>query len=230
MTLASVATPALERLRSRIRTGQLGVPLSPLTLDAEGLPTALSTLDRPALLAILDAVLAERAASRGPAVELVWTGPEGRFSAARDTAVVVQSLFAQAQTRILIAGFRFDHGSQLLSELHRALHERGVSCQLFGDEGETEEFVTRNWPFGPPFPDLFSFRPNAGTFASLHAKCVVVDGRSALVTSANFTDRGQNRNIEVGALVEDASFAVALERQFQGAVSLGAFAAIASGS
>jgi len=53
-----------------------------------------------------------------------------------------------------------------------------------------------------------------GIFASLHAKCVVVDGRHALVTSANSTDRGQTRNLEVGILVEDPSFATTLEAQF----------------
>lgn len=224
MTLATIPTPVLDRLRSRVQAGQLAVPLSPLTLDTESLPASLAPLDRAALLSVLDAVLAERASPRGPSVELVWTGPEGRFSAARDTAVVVQSLFARAQTRILIAGFRFDHGSRLLAELHRALRDRAVTCQLFGDEGESEEFLKRNWPFGPPFPELFSFRSTEGRFASLHAKCVVVDGQCALVTSANFTDRGQNRNIEVGALVEDLRFASALERQFQGAISLDAFA------
>ena len=56
--------------------------------------------------------------------------------------------------------------------------------------------------------------PAEGIFASLHAKCVVVDGRHALVTSANSTDRGQTRNLEVGILVEDPSFATTLEAQF----------------
>ncbi len=32
----------------------------------------------------------------------------------------------------------------------------------------------------------------------LHARCVVVDRARAFVSSANFTQRGQERNIEVG--------------------------------
>ena len=36
---------------------------------------------------------------------------------------------------------------------------------------------------------------------SLHAKCVVVDRSTALVTSANFTEAAQHRNIEAGLLI-----------------------------
>jgi phosphatidylserine/phosphatidylglycerophosphate/cardiolipin synthase-like enzyme len=56
-------------------------------------------------------------------------------------------------------------------------------------------------------------------YASLHAKCVVVDERWSLVGSANFTDRAQTRNIEVGALLDDPLFAQALLGQFRGAVA-----------
>lgn len=58
--------------------------------------------------------------------------------------------------------------------------------------------------------------PEEHVFASLHAKCVVVDERWVLVTSANFTDRGQTRNVEVGVLLDDAGFAGVLEAQFVG--------------
>ena len=42
-------------------------------------------------------------------------------------------------------------------------------------------------------------------YASLHAKCVVVDGAQTFISSANFTQRAQERNIEVGVLIEDAA-------------------------
>ena len=53
----------------------------------------------------------------------------------------------------------------------------------------------------------------------------LVDGRRALVGSANFTDRGHARNIEAGVLVEDARFAEELVRQFHDAVGAGLFVA-----
>ncbi len=51
--------------------------------------------------------------------------------------------------------------------------------------------------------------------ASLHAKCVVVDRRWAFVTSANFTEAAQERNIEAGVLLEHARLAETLAGQFE---------------
>lgn len=50
-------------------------------------------------------------------------------------------------------------------------------------------------------------------FVSLHAKCVVVDEHEVLLTSANFTNRGQTRNIELGVRIEDPGFATAVAAQ-----------------
>jgi phosphatidylserine/phosphatidylglycerophosphate/cardiolipin synthase-like enzyme len=80
-------------------------------------------------------------------------------------------------------------------------------------------FLSENWPFGPPFPTLHcdrrALRPGRGReYCSLHAKCVSVDGERSFLSSANFTMRGHERNIEVGVLLHDATFASQLERQW----------------
>jgi phosphatidylserine/phosphatidylglycerophosphate/cardiolipin synthase-like enzyme len=53
-------------------------------------------------------------------------------------------------------------------------------------------FLREIWVFGAPWPDVFydSRQTADREFVSLHAKCVVVDEREALLTSANFTSRG----------------------------------------
>jgi phosphatidylserine/phosphatidylglycerophosphate/cardiolipin synthase-like enzyme len=50
---------------------------------------------------------------------------------------------------------------------------------------------------------------------SLHAKCVVVDERWAFVTSANFTEAAQERNIEAGVLLDHPKLAEALAARFR---------------
>lgn len=62
---------------------------------------------------------------------------------------------------------------------------------------------------------------NQGSLVSLHAKCVVVDHRLSLITSANFTDRGQTRNFEAGVEIEDEAFALSLARQWQNLIDEG---------
>jgi hypothetical protein len=163
--------------------GRLAFPLSRLGLQGEGLEglvsqlAALNALTRDGAVAVVTAVLAERGSQPMPP-ELVWTGPEARQSGARDTAVVLAELFGRARSRVLLAGFAFDHASEVLRPLSEALR-RGVTCRLYADAGVAGEFIKEHWPFGPPFPDVFGFVPEEGVFASLHAKCVVVDGRRA---------------------------------------------------
>lgn len=81
-------------------------------------------------------------------------------------------------------------------------------------------FRDLHWPFQGPGPDLF-YDPRTAdqkTFASLHAKCLIVDDEHVLITSANFTGRGQDRNIEVGVVIHDKGYAAALERQWNNLV------------
>ena len=48
----------------------------------------------------------------------------------------------------------------------------------------------------------------------MHAKCIVIDGREAFVTSANFTEAAQERNIELGLLVKSPPIAEQIENHF----------------
>ncbi len=242
--LTEVLVADLEAMVEAIRRGELSVPITKAALAAAGLSHLhgrLSILDgfgpHETSAAVL-AVIAERRVRSSQRVELVWTGPEPLGSASRDTAVVVQELFAGAQKDVLVAGIYFDHAQDILAPLHAGMRDRGVRAEIFLDiPGESptvdgigafaaqegEAFLRRNWPFGEPRPTLY-YDPRTAdprVYVSLHAKCIVVDEHTALVTSANFTSRGQTRNIEVGALIHDDAFAAALVRQWRGAVDAG---------
>lgn len=54
-----------------------------------------------------------------------------------------------------------------------------------------------------------------GALASLHGKCAVIDERAVLVSSANITERDQERNVEAGLLVRDAQIASRLAAHFR---------------
>lgn len=176
-------------------------------------------------------------------VELVWTGPEVGPVASRDTAVVVRELFDRAKHSVLVAGFAVYKGRQVFDRLAANMaHNPNLEVRMFlnvtrghGD-GRTEteivaefrrRFVANHWT-GVRTPDLYydpralSVEPNSK--AVLHAKCIVVDERWSFVTSANFTEAAQERNIEVGLLVEDTSLANALALQFTGLARIGALA------
>jgi phosphatidylserine/phosphatidylglycerophosphate/cardiolipin synthase-like enzyme len=78
------------------------------------------------------------------------------------------------------------------------------------------------WPFDSHLTIYFDPRTaDKKSFASLHAKCVIVDCAQVLVTSANFTGRGNDRNIEVGVVIRDAAYAKALETQWNNLIQSG---------
>jgi phosphatidylserine/phosphatidylglycerophosphate/cardiolipin synthase-like enzyme len=62
--------------------------------------------------------------------------------------------------------------------------------------------------------------------ACLHAKCVIVDAHHVFVSSANFTEAAQQRNIEVGLLVRSLRLAKQLTDHFDTLVGSGALVRI----
>jgi phosphatidylserine/phosphatidylglycerophosphate/cardiolipin synthase-like enzyme len=79
------------------------------------------------------------------------------------------------------------------------------------------------WP-GKRMPRVF-YDPRALELgpkrACMHAKCVVIDETAAFLTSANFTEAAQERNVEVGLLSHNARVATALVRDFDAMVGTG---------
>lgn len=245
MSVASLSTADVRKLRDLVAVHAISYPLTEASLHASGfgalalgLVAELPFESRASVVHALDLVLVERAAAEKPPLELVWTGPDATVPQTRDTAIALCELFERAKQRVIVAGYVFSHGKAILQPLHAALL-RGVEARFFLDlpgtasseeaipsfaAGCVAHFVERNWPFGPPYPDFFydprTARP--GPEVLLHAKCAVVDGRYALVTSANFTGAGQTRHIEVGVLIDDVQFAGRLEGHFNALVGQGA--------
>jgi phosphatidylserine/phosphatidylglycerophosphate/cardiolipin synthase-like enzyme len=192
---------------------------------------------RPAHLALLLETISRTRKQRPPGsdlVELVCTGPETRWAAFRDTGVVVRELFAAAREQVLVVGYAVYRGKEVFRVLAGRMAELpGLKVRLFLDvqRGRPDtsldsevvarfghRFRTREWP-GQHLPELYydprSLERDRTKRASLHAKCVVIDRRVALVSSANFTEAAQVRNIEVGALVHSARFAAELAEHFE---------------
>ncbi len=160
-------------------------------------------------------------------IELVTTGPEAGTVTNRDTQVVVQELFRNAKHSVLVAGYELYQAAPVFRTLaDRMAEQTRPSVRMFlnvkrplGDTSTNSELIaafahrfrTQHWPADRALPEIYfdprSLAIDAKQRAVLHAKCVVVDGRTAFVSSANFTAAAQERNIEVGVLVRSASVA-----------------------
>ncbi|WP_417730836.1 DISARM system phospholipase D-like protein DrmC [Rosistilla oblonga] len=175
----------------------------------------------------------------GSSFDLVLSGPDVIGSPTRDTQAVMQSLLAEAKYEVLLVGYVIHNAENLFRPLaNRMKNDSSLKVQLCLDlkrkwndpraDGEiiTEfaiEFAHSHWPWNPHpsvFYDPRSLDHSGTTRSSLHAKCIVVDRKIALVTSANFTEAAQQRNIEAGVLVRDANFAERIVKYFHGLLEL----------
>ena len=190
---------------------------------------------------VLRSFMAGKGRSQSPAeiIDVVVSGPDAT-STARDTRVVMRQMFSSAQHRVLVVGFAIHQGK----DIFRALGERLDSCDeleatlcvdvrrdLSNTSHEAQiiarfarNLVENEWP-GQRLPQVFydprSLTSSGPTRSALHSKCVVVDGGEALVTSANFTEAAQERNIELGLLVRSSEVARQVEDHFYSLIQNG---------
>ena len=165
--------------------------------------------------------------------DLVWTNPAGAGAHSRDTSVVVQELFAQAQRDVLVSTFvvqnaktvfkpladRMDAVPDLRARIFLHIERKGRDTTLESELlREFSAQFRREWP-GKRLPEVF-YGPRGLAMASSeratwHAKCVVIDDDVAFVTSANFTERAQARNVEAGVLLRGPHVLQQLRAQFE---------------
>jgi phosphatidylserine/phosphatidylglycerophosphate/cardiolipin synthase-like enzyme len=191
---------------------------------------------------VLGAIVDERRASQSAAVELelVVTGPDVR-ERARDTAVVVEQLFGEAKASVLVVGFALYDGSlifrRLAERLDASLGLETTLCLDISRRGTdttkdsdviaryAHEFRQRHWS-GNRLPNIY-FDPrglmmDAKQRAVLHAKCIVIDGQTALVTSANPTPAAYTKNIELGIVVRGGPIPAQIASHFSSLIDTGA--------
>lgn len=242
-----MSSASLRAIAQALRAGQLGSPLSKLALRRVApscSDTAADELTRlsadgmkPAHLALLVDSFADAIESRlSTGAELVWTGPETVVAHSRDTAVVLSQLFASAQRSIIVSTFVVHQPEVVFQPLAaRMAQVPDLRVQLFVHVGR-ERHDTRHeseilrefagelrtgWP-GATRPTLYydprSLSQNLAEKATWHAKVVVVDEVTSFVTSANFTEWAQQRNVEAGVLIHNAAFGRQLCQQFESLV------------
>lgn len=143
------------------------------------------------------------ATSRQPTVTPVWTGPEPTNHQHRLTVAVVADLVAEAREEIVLASYATYPSDDVIVALDRAVRERDVRLTLLLERPQDNPHFT-----GPSDPLAgvsaarlcwpASSRPSG---ASMHAKVLVIDRRTALVGSANLTGTAFTKNLECGLLV-----------------------------
>jgi len=168
-------------------------------------------------------------------IDLVTSGPEADGVTNRETAVVVREMFKHASKSVLVVGYAVFQGQQVFEALAKRMESHpDLDVKFFlniarpdGDRNKStvlvsrfmQRFKSKQWPANCRLPEIYfdprSVADDAPVRSSLHAKCVVVDREQVFVSSANFTEAGQFRNIEVGLRIEQPSLAEKLILHFE---------------
>ena len=189
---------------------------------------------------VIDAVLADREGSfpLSHALDLVISGPDLPGVPMGDTAASMHTLVSTAMESVILVGYAVYHGKSIFKHLAVRMDEHPELDVKFllnlprppGNTSDTGtvareflcDFKDKQWP-GKRLPAIYydprSLESDPGKRASLHAKCVIIDRREALITSANFTDAAQSRNVEVGLCLKQAEMIDRLVAYFEALIA-----------
>lgn len=142
------------------------------------------------------ALATARSYPRPRPAQVVVSGPMSASIPARLTSGVAVEVIRSADTSLLIASFAAHGARDVVTEIGRAVG-RGVHVDLL-----LEESTQASAAFAA-LPDEVHVWHRAETSGVLHAKLVVADRHTALLGSANLTDRALSDNIELGVVLRD---------------------------
>ena len=225
--IRSLPVGALESLAQALKAGRLRPPYTAFTVAEwapqairESLASELLSLEAlgftTATLAITLEALAEESAARQRAIDqiqLVWTSPDEEGPHVRDTSVVVAQLLSEARESLWISTYSIFNGRDVFQPIDEAWSLRPeLEVVLIlnvppGEDAAVEKYARTFWKYHWPwakkpavFYDPRGPEKTTDSPACQHAKCILVDGTTAFITSANFTESAHERNIELGVL------------------------------
>ncbi|MFI7317593.1 DISARM system phospholipase D-like protein DrmC [Streptomyces venezuelae] len=137
--------------------------------------------------------------------QLVVSGPVSAAVSLRLTSSVVIDVIRAAHESLLVVSFAAYGVENVVEEIRRAarrgvrvdiLLERSTAAARVFEPLDGKVHVTQ-WDRSQQLPSAGS----GGPAGSLHAKLIAADRHTALVGSANLTDRALKQNIEVGVIL-----------------------------
>lgn len=191
-----------------------------------------ATTARELALSMLSTYAGIEAGRASPDIQLVWTGPDTPKAYPRDTLPQMLEMIGRAESSILLVTFAAFKATAIMEALKAAV-VRGVKLKIIVESADDSagQLSHDSWK---AFPESFIkagcvwFWPIAkrpknpkGKPGKLHAKCLVIDNREVLVSSANLTDDAMERNIEIGLRCPNLSLASQLSAKFDALIEQG---------
>jgi phosphatidylserine/phosphatidylglycerophosphate/cardiolipin synthase-like enzyme len=177
----------------------------------------------------------------------VLSGPAVPGISVVSTPSMVRGLFEEAKNRVLVSSYVFHEAKDLLAPLAKRMDADPNFEVIFITDLSTRRqgseplptlanrfrahFLDKAWS-GSRAPEIWhdpraALEPDRSKSGVMHAKTVIIDETAALVTSANFTEAAQARNIEAGMLLRHSVHVKTLRGFFEGLMATGCLVKIA---
>ena len=247
--IRSLPAGVLGSMAQALKGGRLKPPYTAFTVAEwvpqairESLASELLSLETSGFtattLSITLEALAEDAAARQRAidqVQLVWTSPDEEGPHVRDTSVVVRQLLSEARQSLWISTYSIFNGQETFLPIEKAWSFRPELDVVLilnvppAEDAAVAKYANAFWKYHWPWarkPAVFYDPRGPGkppmAPACQHSKCILVDGATAFITSANFTESAHERNIELGVLFrENPRLAESIRAKFESLIQNG---------
>lgn len=150
---------------------------------------------------------------------LVWSGPQLHGDSVRTTSAIVR-LIDEAEESVLASTYSGTATAPFVQALVRAA-QRKVAITVVADVSQQRSCAEAIRGAVPRARVLGFYDAETGKARMQHSKVLVIDGRIALVTSANLSYSAVETNLEAGLLVHDTSVASQITRRFADLVAAG---------
>ncbi len=148
-------------------------------------------------------------------VDLAITAPHSFSFKANPTSIVMENLLKNAAKIIVLTGYSIsDYFDDLLDIIIDKVN-RGILVRLYINDYENKkEKIEKLLLYKGRFLEIYNYNKQADSIDALHAKIITVDNYKTLITSANLSFNGLQKNIEVGSIIESERISKNIQEMF----------------
>ena len=149
-------------------------------------------------------------------VDLVATLPSHYKTQALPTISVISDLIDSAKTLIMITGYSIsDYAEDLLMKIIEKSRS-GIMVKIFVNKFDPTDspIINKLDMYKGRYLEIYKYVEQEDDMAALHAKTISVDDSKSLITSANLSFHGLEKNIELGCLIDSSDYAKKLHSLF----------------
>ena len=133
---------------------------------------------------------------------LTVTAPNSFKLKNKTTYFEIEKLIDSAKKQIIMTGYSVSNYFDDFVDKLIEKSQKGVLVKLYLNEFENTQLESKLKIYIGKFLRVYVFNKDDDKMAALHAKIITVDDCKSLVSSANLSYHGLEKNIEIGCVIE----------------------------